>query len=170
MTDKRQRTHKYYTAEYTPRAWTPQKWWVFSVPGPEDNRSTERSDHVADSSAAEFHTPERSLPAEKEMTLLLVDHKITLSNARDACSERLIPNRCDFPLAAHLSPCLFPDSQDQRAPAWRPAPGPCRHHSRGRLPRTPLAPGAFPVASWLAPAVLQKHKTRWKTTNNSFGY
>lgn len=67
------------------------------------------------------------------------------------------------------SPCWFLDSRDQRAPAWRPARGPCLRHSRGRPPRMPRAPGAFLVASWLAPAVLQKQNTRWwKPTINSF--
>ena len=55
----------YLIAEYAPQAWTRQIWWVFSAPGPGDNRSTEQSARGADSSAAESHTPEHSPPAEK---------------------------------------------------------------------------------------------------------
>lgn len=60
-----------------------------------------------------------------------------------------------------LSPCWFPDSPDQRAPASRPAHGLCRRRSRGIPPRMRLARGAFLVASWLAPVELQKNNTTW---------
>lgn len=134
------------TAEYAPRAWTQQKWWVSSGRGPEDTHSIERSARGADSSAAESHTPEHSPPTEY------------IKNS----SWSMKPQSCDLKHAVSdslrsFSPCWFLDSRDQTAPAWRLARGLCRHHSRGIPPRTPLAPGAFLVASWLVPAELQKH-------------
>lgn len=133
-------------AEYAPQAWTQQKWWVSSGRGPEDTHSIERSARGADSSAAESHTQEHSPPTEY------------IKNP----SWSMRPQSCDLKHAVSdslcsFSPCWFLDSRDQTAPAWRPARGLCRHHSRGIPPRTPLAPGAFLVASWLAPAELQKH-------------
>lgn len=134
------------TAEYAPQAWTQQKWWVSFGRGPEDTHSIERSVRGADSSAAESHTPEHSPPTEY------------IKNSSWSMKQKTFDLKhgvCD-PLR-FFSPCWFLDSRDQTAPAWRLARGLCRHHSRGIPPRTPLAPGAFLVASWLAPAELQKH-------------
>lgn len=154
-----------FCAEYAPRAWTRQKWWVFSVRGPAGNRSTEQSSRDADSSAAESHTPKRSPPIDKKW-------KSTFKyKAPVFLNHKLLKYMLPVTYFVSLSPCWFPDSLGQRAPAWRPARGLCRRHNRGRPPQTPRAPGAFPAASWLAPAALQKHNTRWwKPASNSFCY
>ena len=153
-----------FPAEYAPRAWTPQKWWVSSVRGPAGNRSTEQSSRDADSSAAESHTPKRSPPIEKKKSTFKYKAPAILNH-------KILKYMQPVTYFVSPSPCWFPDSLGQRAPAWRPARGLCRRHNRGRPPRTPRAPGAFPVASWLAPAALQNHNTRWwKPASNSFCY